>query len=107
MPKIIKRLGSLTSLRSGTAQGTPNSGGAGQPTSQDFARAFMNFRFNHLVQRNTRPQVPGRGSAGGVDWSSCNRSGTAPVYGVGNAPGTPAPAGPVNDAGVVRVNQGD
>ena len=108
MAKMIRRLGGLTSLRSGTSTGTPNSGSAGMPTSPEFAKNFMNFRFNHLNQRNTMPNVLGRGSDSGVDWRTCNSAygGRACTFGVGGAPGQDQPAGPVNDAGPVRVNNG-
>jgi len=57
------------------------------PTSPVQARSFMNFRFNHLTQRNTLPNVLGRGRASGVDWGTCNASGGPGMVRPKNEPG--------------------
>lgn len=91
MPKMTRRLGSLTSLRGAT------------PTSPDLARNFTNFRFNHLTQRST---LPARLGSNSTSWGPCNSSGrpdvsanaqTGQALGSGGMPWT--------DAGVTKVTE--
>lgn len=88
MPKMVKRLSSNTTLRTAT------------PTSPELARNFMNFRFNHLKQRNTLPKRLGCAYEG---FTTTNTSGRAETFGVGEAFGG---GGMVyQDAGVTKVNE--
>ena len=82
MPKTVRRLGLLTSLRGMT------------PTSPDLAQKFMNFRFNHLRQLSVKPPTLG-GRQG--NWTTPNASGgptvsvnaqTGQVLGRGGMPWT-------------------
>jgi hypothetical protein len=92
MPKIVKRQSNLSTTREAP------------PTSPTQARHFMNFRFNHLTQRNTLPNVLGRGSASGADWGPCNTSGgPAGDAGVGQALGGGGMTRPRNEPGQTKV----
>lgn len=92
MAKMIKRLSNTTVMRF-TA-----------PSSPDLARNVMNFRFNHLTQRNTLPNVLGGGRAAGVDWGPCNASGTVAGHvGVGETLESGSMSYPRNDPGNVKV----
>jgi hypothetical protein len=87
--RTVRRLSSNTTLRGAT------------PTSPDVARNFMNYKFNHLTQRNTMPNVLGRGSDSGADWGPCNTSGTVAGGHIGGAFGAGNIVG--QDPGEVKV----
>lgn len=87
MPKTVRRLSNITTLR------------GAQATSPEVARNFMNFRFNHLTQRPTLP-----GKIGGMSgWGSCNTNGTVAGGHIGGAFGAGNMAGPPNDPGNLKV----
>jgi hypothetical protein len=84
--KTVRRLSSNTALRGAT------------PTSPDVARNFMNFKFNHLTQRNTDPGT----RIGSVDDSHPrNASGTVAGGHIGGAFGAVNIVG--QDPGEVKV----
>lgn len=87
MPKTVRRLSSITTLRGTT------------PTSPEVARNFTNFRFNHLTQRNLMPER--LGSCYG--WKPFNASGTVAGGHIGGAFGAGNMTGPPNDPGAVKV----
>jgi hypothetical protein len=87
MPKTVRRLSSITTLRGAT------------PTSPEVANNFMNFRFNHLTQR----PMPHPISCDKAHRQT-NASGTAADHaGVGQAFGGGGMQGPRNDPGSVKV----
>lgn len=91
MAKTIRRLSSITALR------------GSQPTSPDLARNFMNFRFNHLNQRNVRPTKLGCAD----DWTTPNAGGrpqtSANAYTGQALDESYGFRGPTNDPGNVKV----
>jgi hypothetical protein len=88
MPKTVRRLSNITSLRGAT------------PTTPDLAANFMNFRFNHLRQRAVHPTR--LGSADG--FTTTNASGTAADHaGVGQVLGRGGM--PWTDPGQVKIDQ--
>lgn len=94
MPKMTKRLSSITTQRVAT------------PTSPELARNFMNFRFNHLAQRNTMPGRLGAGSDQNVSWGPCNSGGTDATSANARTGQALGGGGMVyQDAGVTKVNE--
>jgi hypothetical protein len=88
MAKQVRRLSSLTTRRENDV------------TSPGLARNFMNFRFDHRGQRDTRPNRLGCTSEG------FRTSGGPFTFGVGEALGENGPdgmKGPRNDPGNTKV----
>lgn len=86
MAKTVRRLGLLTSLRGMT------------PTTPDLAANFMNFRFNHLGQRNLPNGIDTK-----APYRTTNSSGRADSRGIGEVLGRGGM--PWTDAGVTKTEE--
>jgi len=91
VPKQVRRLSSITTLRSTT------------PTSPEVAKHFMNFRFNHITQRKTMPDSGIGAAKGGANMRGHNEhlAPAGPV--IGGAFGTGGY--PWTDTGTVEGEQ--